>query len=210
MMKEVLVISSGLISPSIFARRNLSLILEEFSEFNFNFSTSAEDLCLLSPESYSATILLLKKERVSQEAFKALEVFLMKGGGLLCLGAAIESFSDYPIFGEIIGGKLVSKAPSQPFSVEPKQSKRRVFTNPKRFVTKDSQMLHDLSSEAEVHYESNYTDPVFPVVWSNQFYLGKIVICTLGNNADTFTNPSVFNLIHQSLAWVSKPELTTT
>ena len=203
MMKEVLVISSGIIKPSYFARRNLSLMLTEFSNFNFHYSTSAEDLCLLSPESYSSVILLLKKGYVSLQAFKALEVFIMKGGGLLCLGAASESFSDYPVYKEIIGGRLISKTSSQPFSVEPRQTKRKVFSSPKRFVTKDSQLFHDLYGEAEVHYESNYTDPIFPVVWSNQFYLGKVVICTLGHNADSLTNPSVFNLIHQSLTWIS-------
>ncbi|MBU2512652.1 ThuA domain-containing protein [bacterium] len=200
-MKHVLVISAGLIHPTIKARLYLSSLLFELPDYTYHFTTDVEDLCLLTPGRYSSVILFLQQSRISKSALKSLEMFITKGGGLLALHHASSCFEKHPVYRDIIGGRSISKEAVKPFSVEPRSARYQIFSSPKRFVIQDAQLIHEINNEAEIHYETNFTDIISPVVWSNKYFLGKVVYCSLGHCATVLKNISVNRIIKESLDW---------
>ncbi len=202
-MKHVLVVSAGLIHPTIKARLNLSSLLCEIPDYDYHFTTDVDDLCLLAPGNYSSVVLFLHQSRISKSALKSLEMFIVKGGGLLALHSASSCFEKHQVYQDIIGGRLVSHEPVQPFSVEPCSARTKVFSSPKRFVIQDAHLIHEIDPEVEVHFETNFTEIRSPVVWSNPYFLGRVIYCSLGHSATVLKNTSVCRIIEESLEWIS-------
>ncbi len=201
-MKNILVVSSGLLHPNIKTRLYLSSLLKKLDGFQFHFSTSTNDIHLLENNEFSSLILFLHQSRISASSFKALDLFLMKGGGLLALHSSSTCFSGHPDFWDMIGGRYISRDSLRTMDIESRTQKQPIFQNINRFTVRDTPLVHELQFGVTVHFETIYQNKLVPIVWSKEYYLGKVIYCSLGHRAAVLKNPEVRELIMQGLCWV--------
>jgi type 1 glutamine amidotransferase len=201
-MNNILVISAGILHPNIRSRLTLSGFLREVDGYQFHFSTSTNDLRLLKNNSFSSLILFLHQSRISPQAFKALHLFLMKGGGLLALHSTSTCFASHPDFWDMIGGRYISRESAKEIEVIPKVENDEIFEDMKPFNTVDSLPVHELQFGVKVHFETRHRNQLIPVVWSKEYYLGKVVYCCLGHKASVLNVPEVREIFVRGMKWI--------
>jgi hypothetical protein len=92
--KRILVISDGIVHPSIMARRNFKNFLRGMDGLECVYSSSIEALRTLSDGAFGAVAVYLHRRAISDEALRALEDFVRGGGGFLAVHSASAPFKD--------------------------------------------------------------------------------------------------------------------
>lgn len=204
MKKRVLVISSGLVHPSIKARGCLKTALRGNGEFDFDFKTGIEKLEKLAGGDYSSVIIYLHRKNMSIQAFEALKDFVSAGGGLIGLHSATASFKDNEEYFNILGGKFVSHEEVIEFSVKPEHGTDEIFSGIEEFRVRDELYIHDFRGNIDVHFYTEKNGEKVPVVWTKIYGKGRVCYIEPGHLAASIQNTGVKLLLDKALRWVTQ------
>ena len=204
MKKKVLVVTAGIVHPSIKARGCLKRSLRGNSEFEFDFRTGVENLSLLSSGDYSSAIIYLHRKNMSAGAFDALRNFVSGGGGLIGLHSASASFKDNEEYFNILGGKFLSHEEVIEFPVKPEKDEDEIFSGIEEFKIKDELYIHEIRGEIEVHFYTEKNSEKVPVVWTKTYDNGRVCYIEPGHLASSIQNTGVKLLLDKALRWVTQ------
>ncbi len=202
MKSNILVISAGIVHPSLLARYYFRKLLQEQSEISFTFTSTVEELTSLNKTDFDSVVLYFHRSNISTNALDALDNFVSQGGGLLAVHSPSASFKQHDRYFDILGGRFVSHGKIGPFSVQPEESASEVFPGLKPFSVVDELYIHDYQDDVTIHCATDNLGSKEPVVWTKKHGKGKVSYCSLGHCAGVMKIPEVKQIIHQCLTWI--------
>ena len=205
-MTGILVVSSGMVHPSLLCRRSFKKILLEIESESFRFSSNIETLTSLKLDLYSTAILYFHRAEISDPALAALENFVFNGGGLLAVHSASASFKQNKRYFDLIGGKFISHGKIEEFEVKPDTSIEGPYNDIPGFMVFDELYLHKFKEDISIHFYTEVNQKKEPVVWTREFGRGKVAYCSLGHCSPVFKSTQVKQIIQKSLQWVKNYE----
>lgn len=204
-MKKTLVISAGIVHPSVRARLYLRRLLKRTPGLECLLASSIEACRSLRAGGFAAVAIYLHRQGISQEALATLDEFVSGGGGLFALHSASASFKGHEGFFKILGGRFVTHGPVEGYTI--KQSGGDALFSPTApFVLRDELYIHEYDSENEIHFFTERSNGAEPVVWTRSYGKGRVCYVAPGHRAATLLNPQMRDIIIRGLAWVSRSD----
>jgi type 1 glutamine amidotransferase len=194
-----LLISAGLVHPSLPARFLLRRALAAMPGYRFQRVASLE--ALPSQPSFRAIVLFVHQETVSAAALERLDHFLRQGGGLLAIHAASASFREEPCYFEILGGQFVEHGPVESFEVQPTEPQSDLFAGIPPFSVTDELYRHEYDPGNQIHFTTTVGEEHEPVVWTRSHGSGRVCYCSLGHTLNAMRRPQVWQILQRGLAW---------
>ncbi len=201
-MKQILVVSSGIVHPNLLCRRNLKKVLDDKTGYSFSYVTELDSLSSLPAGDFSAVILYFQRSRISEETLNALEDFVFNGGGLFAIHSASASFKQSDRYYNLIGGKFISHGPVREFEVKPERDAGGPYPGISKFKVTDELYIHKYKEDISVHFFTEVNQKKEPVVWTRELGRGKLAYLSLGHRSAVFKSPQVANIIYNSLDWI--------
>jgi type 1 glutamine amidotransferase len=197
----VLLVSDGIVHPSLPARFWLHRALAALPGYRLRRVNSLEALLRLSPDACRAIVLYVHHAAISPAALARLDAFLARGGGLLAVHSASASFKEEPRFYEILGGRFVEHGPVEEFAVEPSLPQDEVLGEVPAFRVRDELYRHEYDAANRIHLYTAVGEEREPVVWTRAWGRGRVCYCALGHTVSVVRHPRVRQILQRGLAW---------
>ena len=202
MTANVLLVSAGVFHPPLFGRFWLRRMLSKLEAVSILQMPNMETLPQLDLDYFQGMILYYHHNRISDAALKALDDFILAGGGVLAIHSATASFKGSPHYFEILGGEFTSHGPVEPFDVIPSQDDDDIFGGLSGFTNTDELYLHDLVDDIRVHYHTLYQGERAPMVWTRLHGDGRVCYACPGHRTQTMRIPEYQAILQRGLQWV--------
>jgi type 1 glutamine amidotransferase len=200
---QVLLVSDGLVHPSLLGRFWLRRALTALPGYRFVRVASLETLPRLALDSFRAIVLYVHHPTLSAAALECLDAYLERGGGLLALHSVSASFTEEPRYHAILGGRFIEHGPLEEFAVQPSASEDEVFGGIPGFSVRDELYRHEYDAANRIHFHTTVGEEHEPVVWTRRWGQGRVCYCALGHTIGAMRHPQVQQILHRGLAWVS-------
>ena len=164
MKNRVLVISDGIVHPSIVARWNFKRFLSTIDGLECVYSRSIESLKTLSDGAFDALAVYLHRRAISAEALRALEGFVRGGGGFLAVHSASASYKAKSRWFDVLGGRFIGHGKIEPFTL--RRVDGGIFGGIGDFTVHDELYLHDCDAANTVHFVADTAKGPEPQVWT--------------------------------------------
>jgi type 1 glutamine amidotransferase len=204
MNRSVLMVSDGIVHPSLAARYALRKVLAVGRHYHVKRVASLEILPGMNLAPYRALALFFQHRELSPQALKCLGDFVEQGGGLMAIHSAAASFTQEPAYAEILGGRFVSHGPVQTFRVLPAAPQDEIFGHVPAFLVRDELYRHTYDPEDRVHFYTLVGEQREPVVWTRRYGQGRVCYCSLGHVAGSFRKRPVRRILQRGLAWICR------
>lgn len=201
-MKKILLVTDGIFHPPFLARKALHKTLAELDGFEFQNVRSMEKL----PddlEDFSALVIYLHHQKISDAALAALDEFVSNGGGILGVHTATAAFKEQMHYFEILGGRFIGHGPIEPFEVRP-VPKSEIFAGIPAFTVKDELYIHELQPGITAHFTAMHEGDEVPIVWTYHYGQGRVCYAVPGHRTETMRNEMYHKILQRGLAWVCR------
>jgi len=198
---SVLLVSDGLVHPSLLGRFWLRRGLAAMAGYRFQRVASLEALPGLKAESFHGLVLYIHHETISPAALESLEGFVRQGGGLLAVHSASASFKQEERYLDILGGSFREHGPIKRFPVKPIAGQDEIFDSIPAFSVTDELYRHDYDLDNQVHFVTPVGEEHEPVVWTRRYGQGRVCYCALGHTVSTMRHPQVQRILQRGLGW---------
>jgi type 1 glutamine amidotransferase len=200
-MTDILLISRGVLHPTLRARRLLRAALSTGGSIRLHEINSIEKL---PPdlERYAAVVLYFHQKEISESALTRLEEYVASGGGLLGVHSATASFKQQPRYHRLLGGRFTGHGAIKPFAVVP-CGDEGIFSGLSPFTIRDELYFHDLQPDINAHFCSWAESGAVPVVWTRQQGQGRVCYVMFGHTISAIRDESVRQVLQRGLDWVS-------
>jgi len=199
-MKKVLLATDGFFHPPFSARKVLHKTLAELDGYEFQHVRSMEQL----PENlneFSAVVIYLHHQKISEGAISQLDGFVSNGGGILGVHTATAAFKEQRHYFEILGGRFIGHGPVAPFEVKPVPDSE-VFVDIPPFSVKDELYIHELQPGITPHFTATHEGQEIPVVWTYYYGQGRVCYAVPGHRTETMRDKTYQKILQRGLAWV--------
>lgn len=129
----------------------------------------------------------------------ALESYVVSGGGFVGIHAASTAESDWPFYGELVGGRFKSHPPVQPATMIVEDGSHPstahlgsswTFTDEWYEFTDDPRpRVHVLLSVDESTYDGGAMGPGHPIAWEHKVGAGRCFYTALGHPIEAYADP---------------------
>ncbi len=194
--QSVVLVSAGLVHPSLPARFWLRRGLVALPGYQFQRIASLEVLPHLSLSSFQAIVLFVHHKTISLPALESLERFLQQGGGLLAVHSAAASFKGEPRFHDLLGGRFVEHGPVESFEVHPAEVQDDIFGGIGAFTVRDELYRHEYDADNRVHFATTVDREQEPVVWTRRPGIGRVCYCALGHTPGSIRHPQAQQILN--------------
>jgi uncharacterized protein len=199
-MKKVLLVTDGIFHPPFLARKALHTTLAGLNGFAFEHIRSMEKLPV-NLKDYSALVIYLHHQKLSNEALDALDGFVSNGGGVLGVHTATAAFKKQPHYFEILGGQFSGHGPIEPFEVKP-VPESEIFAGIPAFTVKDELYIHGLQPGITPHFTATHKGQEVPIVWTYHYGQGRVCYAVPGHRTETMRNETYQKVLNRGLVWV--------
>jgi len=199
---SVLLISAGLVHPSLPVRFWVHRVLKAMPGYRFQRASSLEALPRLEMGDYQAIVLYVHQRFISPTALDCVESFVTDGGGLLAIHSASASFKQEERFYRLLGGHFVEHGPIEAFEVHPCLPADDAFAGITPFSVRDELYLHEYDRANRIHFYTLVAGAQEPVVWTRTPGRGRLCYCSLGHTFNSVRNPQAQQILKRGLAWV--------
>lgn len=199
MKKRVLVISDGIVHPSIAARGNFKRFLSGMDGLECVHQSSIEALRTLSDGAFDALTVYLHRRAISDEALRALEDFVRGGGGFLAVHSASASFKTRDRYFDIVGGWFIGHGKIEPFTL--RRVHEGIFSGIEDYTVRDELYLHEYDRTNTVHFVTDSDRGSEPQVWTRSYGKGRVCYYAPGHCAPTMKHPGTIEVLARGLRW---------
>jgi type 1 glutamine amidotransferase len=206
MKKRILVVSTGLVHPTITAQRRLKAIIRGTGLADIVTVCRVEGLVRLAGGGFDGVVLYFHRRRISQEALAALDRFVAGGGGLLAIHGASASFKKTPRYFDILGGRFTGHGDIEPYTVSRADDADPAFRVTEPFAVTDELYIHRYRDDVAVRYATAAVHGPEPVVWTHSYGKGRVCYVSLGHEAAVFTIEAVKTIITDALSYILRPD----
>jgi hypothetical protein len=130
----------------------------------------------------------------------ALESYVVSGGGFVGIHAASTAESDWPFYGELVGGRFKSHPPVQPATVIVEDGSHpstahlgstwTLADEWYEFTDDPRPRVHVLLSVDESTYEGGAMGPGHPIAWQHTAGAGRCFYTALGHPIEVYAEPA--------------------
>ncbi len=202
----ILLISSGIIHPSLLARAQLNRRLSRSRQFTIFHSHTIEELPLLDWTGFNALVLYFHRQRISAQALAALDEYTQEGGGVLAIHSAAASFKEEPAYQRLLGGRFTHHGPVEEYRVEPEPAQRSFFGVAAPFTLRDELYFHEWDPGNTVHFWASTPSGREPLVWTRYNGQGRICYCAAGHTVASIASPQLQQILVRGLDWVGRED----
>jgi len=153
---------------------------------------------------YSAVVLYLPPNRVTDATAAALDDYVVGGGALLSIHTAAAA-DEVSAFAALLGGRCLAREEGVAFTVqhagEPLAAFTQGFPALPAFSLFDELHIHEYDAENRVHYVTETESGAEPVAWSRSHGRGRVFYLSPGRRGSTLRNPSVRKILQYALTW---------
>jgi type 1 glutamine amidotransferase len=202
MMKNILLVTSGIFHPPMSARKVLHETLAELDGFEFQHIRSMEKL----PgdiDGFSAIVIYLFHQKISKSALDSLDNFVSSGGGVLGIHTATAAYKNDLHYFEILGGQFIGHGPIAPFEVKP-VPESEIFAGIPSITVKDELYVHELQPEITPHFTATHEGQEVPIVWTYHYGQGRVCYAVPGHRTETMRDEVYQRVLKRGLVWVCK------
>lgn len=207
METPILLVSDGLVHPSVLCRFWLRRALAALPGYRYQQAASLESLVSLPPDSFRAIVVYVHHDTLSAAALECLDLFLSQGGGLLALHSASASFKDEPRYYDILGGRFDHHGPVEDFVVQGADRGDEIFGGIPSFSVRDELYRHEYDAANRIHFCTAVGDDREPIVWTRYQGQGRVCYCALGHTVSVMREAYVQQILQRGLSWVCKEEV---
>jgi len=180
-------------------------VLKEFLEGTgaVSCAVTEDPAALAKLNSYDVVILYTQGGKLTGVQERSLCRFVRRGGGLLGIHCASDSFASNKEYRSLIGSRFSSHGPVTEFTVEVEGG------NPvgARFgsfrVTDEFYLLKQVAKGVTVHAVAPWQGRKHPMVYTQDYGKGKVFYTALGHDERTFRRPEFKRLIWRGLRYVA-------
>lgn len=202
MKKRILVISKGIIHPSLECRHLLKKALNEYADkYDFRYSGTLKGIEKLKKEDnkYTAIILFYHESELAKDLLEILKEYVKNGGSIFAIHGALASFKTNNEYLEILGSKFTGHGDIGKITV----------SNEKMcFDVTDELYIHDHDPDNTVLLTGKYMGKDEPVMWTRNHGNGRVICFSLGHCPDTFKNMEVKKILFNALYFITNKEGT--
>ncbi|MEA3224080.1 MAG: ThuA domain-containing protein [Thermodesulfobacteriota bacterium] len=203
MVKNILIVSSGIIHPSVLVRTLFHNFLKQIDGYQYSFSTSIETLKRLKREKYDSVVIYLHRKKISGDALDALDEFIDSGGGLLAIHSASASFKKHDRYFGILGGRFISHGKIGEIKIVQSNECTKIFGDIGNFSVRDELYMHEWDKNNNICFFTEKNNKIEPMVWTRGYGAGRVCYIAVGHCYKTMKNPDVQEIISRGLSWVS-------
>lgn len=198
---HLLLISAGFVHPSLWARFQLRQGLSALPDCRIDRAASLEALPGLPLADYDGMVLYMHHEALSDAAFRALDDFVQRGGGLLAVHSASASFKEHDGYYDLLGGRFVEHGAIEPYRVEPALRNDPIFAGIPAFTIRDELYRHEWLDDVRVRFTVSVDGEREPVVWTRACGEGRVCYAAPGHTASSMHNPRMRTVLRRGLLW---------
>jgi uncharacterized protein len=204
----ILLVSSGVVHPSLAARYFLERCLDSMPGYTFQRVASLEAITRFNPAQFRAMVLYYHHKKISPAALQAFESYVRGGGGILALHSAAASFKQEPRYYDVLGGRFTHHGPVEPFQVQPNAADapggRPEFGPGAPFSLRDELYRHEYAPDNRVHFWIPLgQEDREPLVWTRSFGEGRVCYCAAGHTASSIKNAGIQSIVRGGLVWAA-------
>lgn len=199
-MKKVLLVTDGIFHPPVFGRMALHKALAQMEDFEFQHVRSMEKLPGALRD-FSAMVIYVHHNKISDEALAALDKFVSSGGGILGIHTATAAFKQQLHYFEILGGRFIGHGPVERFEVKP-VAESEIFAGIPAFAVRDELYIHELQPGIAAHFTATHKGQEVPIVWTYHYGQGRVCYAVPGHLTETMRNETYQQVLQRGLAWV--------
>ncbi len=205
MKKRILVVSTGLVHPTITAKRRLKAVIRGSGLADVVSVRRVGGLSRLAGGGFDAAVLYFHRRHISGLALTALDRFVAEGGGLLAVHGASASFKKTSRYFDILGGRFVKHGKIEPYTVSRAEGGDPAFRVTASFRVTDELYIHRYRDDVAFQYVTGTTDGPEPVVWTRDYGKGRVCYISLGHEAAVFANEAVKTIVTDALSYILGP-----
>ncbi|HSF81937.1 MAG TPA: ThuA domain-containing protein [Anaerolineales bacterium] len=202
MKKNILLVASGLVHPTLIAIRRLRSLLEAHFPPLLSVA-SLEALIDLDLSVVSVLVMYFHHKTISGEALQVFERFVSRGGGVLAIHGATASYKSCKKYFEILGGRFLQHGKVAPVRVTPIEGPNAPFEGLGGFTIRDELYQHEVQPGIRVHFEALEAGQAVPVIWTYHYGAGRVCYAMPGHTAGALMHPVYQEILLRSLGWVS-------
>lgn len=199
--KPVLLVSSGIFHPPVCARDHLARILNDIPDCEFDHISSLNKIARIPLEKYCAMVLYFHHKKLSPEALTLFDKFVSDGGGVLAIHSASASFKKQDHYFKILGGQFRKHGPVETFQINPENNPNPIFGDLSQFVIEDELYLHTYDPLNTIHFYTEVTGTIEPIVWTRTYGKGRICYIALGHTISSMKHPKMTTILQDGLLW---------
>ncbi len=131
--------------------------------------------------------------------------FVERGGGLLCLGDAIEAYQEYELLGELLGSVRGIRTPRCEIiarvATPDHYITRRI--DPAFAVLESAYLLTIIPPDARVLWQTSWQYATHTLAYVRNYGRGRVFCTTLGTAAETKTHPVFEQIVGRAIRYVA-------
>jgi len=202
-LKKILVVSKGLIHPSIICRYTLKNTLNEFKlEYSFTYINSFKNINESFLKKYDCVILYYHEKKIPEFTYESIYNYVNKGGKILAVHGSLASNKGNKKYEKLLGSKFSGHDAVTNIQIESTKTIKELDVN--TFEIKDELYINLLDSNCNVIFQSTYQNKPVPIIWHKNQGEGKVVAFVPGHKYKTFLNPEIIKIIRWCLEFLTK------
>jgi predicted dehydrogenase/type 1 glutamine amidotransferase len=146
---------------------------------------------------------------ISKEQEEALYTFVTQGGGLVCLGEAVEAYRDYELLGAILGpvhGMCIPKSEIIA-RVAPEEHYITRRVDPSVAFVEALYLLDTIPSNARVVWKTTWHYAPHTLAYTREFGRGRVFCTVLGTVDETRRHPIFQQMVERAIRYVTGAEI---
>lgn len=140
---------------------------------------------------------------------EALCIFVERGGGLVCMGDAVEAYHEYDLLGELLGNIHGTCTPRSEIIVRVADANhyitRRIDSS--FAVVEAVYLLGKVPADAEILWRTSWRYTSYTLAYARDYGQGRVFCTTLGSQPETRAHPIFQQMISRAVRYVSGVEL---
>jgi len=201
-LKRILVISKGLIHPSIICRYALKNTLNKFKlQYDFTYINSFKNIDKYFLDQYDGVILYYHEKEIPSLAYKSIINYVNEGGAIFAIHGALASNKGNREYEKMLGSRFKGHDSITDIQITSTNIFKELNIN--AFKIKDELYLNSLYSDCNVILQSAYIGNPIPITWYKKQKKGKVVAFVPGHKYKTFLNVEVIKIIRWCLAFLT-------
>ncbi len=164
---------------------------------------------LLTPFAQHHVIVLDgEQETLDREQGEALSAFIKQGGGLICLGTALQRYREHPLLAEILGPLHGFLTPPTELIVRRASADHYLTrrTEPAFPLFESVYVLDAVPPDATIHWETTWHYVPHALAYTRNYGQGRVFCSVVGTTPETREHRAVRQMLERAIRYVKQED----
>ncbi len=199
--KRVLVLLGGEYHPFEACGEILAAFLEATGRFDVTCTTDRNALASLPRSRYAALVVYTQGGTLTARQEKGVVDFVEKGGGLVGIHCASDSFTKNRGYMKLIGSQFAGHGAVVPFDVTVSDADHPLATRAQTFRITDELYILERHADFDPYLQAYWQNVVHPMAYTRTQGAGRVGYLALGHDERAFNDPAFQTQVVRQLRW---------